>query len=536
MPPRKVTGAAAAAEAKAITPMPDGRTRIISVKARNFKQIQEVEIDHVGDIHHIKGDTAQGKTSILDAIEATIRGCNPSMVRRGASKAELELEMDTATITRIISADPAQKDILFAKTADGAAIERAQDFLKQMVGPSAFRPLRWVQLGAEGGEGHTKRLRMQRDQLLESIPMSLSDQDVADAVEALGQLYAEALAEVNFDGVNFDQHPYTVCTRLEESCMKFYSLQNSRAKDAEDILKVTPAPEMAAPKESIEELTDRVNELIRQYHRAEAQQQGQSNLAQQRDAMQATYDAEAMVLPPRTQLEKTATHYLKVKENAQAKIEELKAALAAEEAVLADADKKLTDCDDLDARWDRQEARRADLDRINAELAGGAEVVDLEVLKKQGEKARAQLKAKELQEKHDAAAQAATVARERSETIYRLVEFFRDELPKQLLSLAELPVEGLSFDADKILINGIPLHQLGTSEQYRVGIFIAAALNPRSGFVLIDGAESMGKKDLAAVAEAATERGLQLIMTFVAPDAVPAEGVTVMENGLAKTA
>jgi hypothetical protein len=133
----------------------------------------------------------------------------------------------------------------------------------------------------------------------------------------------------------------------------------------------------------------------------------------------------------------------------------------------------------------------------------------------------------------DAAAKDAHAARERAKRYDALVEFFRDTLPRELLANAELPVEGLSVDADQILINGIPLHQLGTSQQIRVGVLIASRLNPASAFILVDGAESMGKKDRAELAKVAHELGLQLIMTIVDPDAVPAPGVTVMEAGAA---
>ena len=43
-------------------------------------------------------------------------------------------------------------------------------------------------------------------------------------------------------------------------------------------------------------------------------------------------------------------------------------------------------------------------------------------------------------------------------------------------------------------INGVPLHQLGTSKQILARCLIAHALNPRSAFVLVDGREH-GKAD-----------------------------------------
>lgn len=513
-----------------------GRARILRVKARDFKQIREVEIDLDGNLHAIKGDTDQGKTSVLQAIRAAIQGADKGMVRHGAGAAELELELDSALIQRIISANPETKDVLFGKTADGRAIEKVQDFLNTLCGPSAFNPVRWVQLGAEGGKGHKERLRQQRDALLEAIHMSLTSDDVVEAVEALGEDYADALGAVNMDGVDFEQHPFTVCTKLQKVCMEFFSLQNSRAKDAENVLATTPAPEIAAPREALDVIEQRAKEATSAFYGARATQQGQANLAQRHAVLKAKVGAEAKELPDRAKLEKTAAEYIGQEETLTEEIKKLEVQLAQMRGALSEVQEKVKRCEDLYQRIEDQDARVADLAALEQELAGAGTPVDVDSLERAMEKAKALVDAKRARERHDAAASAAAEARGRAQVVYRLVELFRDELPKQLLGAAELPVEGLAFDEDMILIDDIPMHQLGTSKQYRIGILIAAALNPNSAFVLVDQAESMGRRDLAEVAEVARERGLQIVATFVAPDAVPGEGVTVMEGGLAKTA
>jgi hypothetical protein len=115
------------------------------------------------------------------------------------------------------------------------------------------------------------------------------------------------------------------------------------------------------------------------------------------------------------------------------------------------------------------------------------------------------------------------------------VTLFRDVLPSMLLARANLPLDGLAIEDETIVINGVPLHELGTSEQIRVGVVIASALNPLAGFVLVDQAESLGREGKKALASVAHELGLQLIMTVVDPDAVPGPGVTVMRGGEALT-
>jgi hypothetical protein len=95
----------------------------------------------------------------------------------------------------------------------------------------------------------------------------------------------------------------------------------------------------------------------------------------------------------------------------------------------------------------------------------------------------------------------------------------------------KMPVPGLGISEGVVTFNGIPLHQLGTSEQIRVAVMVAAAINPHTGFMLIDGAESMGSKDKAELVRAAGELGICLVMTYVDPTAVPGEGRVVMRAG-----
>lgn len=506
-----------------------GRVHILQLKARNVKLLKEVAIDFKGDIHEIAGDTGQGKTSILESIEGAIRGLDPRMVRKGQTKAEIELVLDEATIKRILGEDG--KEVLMVTDARGKTVERAKEFLKTLCGPTAFRPVEWVQLGGGDGKGRTERLRRQRDMLLEALSLTLTQEIVMEAVDSLGDEFTAALAEVNLDGVDFEQHPFVVCSALERVCYDYRKLQNSKAEEAENRLKVTPAPERSAPKRPIEELAAEEQKAIEAYHQAKGRTSSRAALQQQRTALAATIEEERAALPERERVQKTLAKLRRDKELAESEIETLKRQLEEKQQYLRTTEEQIERGTAVERRWALQDGRIQDLAAMDQELARAAGGEDLAALEKAMERARADAEARRLQDAHDAAAHTAAQARERAETFSRLVVLFRDDLPKALLETANLPVKGLGVDGDCVIINGVPLHQLGTSEQIRVGCLIASALNPRSGFVLVDGAESLGRKDRAALAEAAHELGLQLIMSVVDPDATPAEGRTVMAAG-----
>lgn len=509
------------------------RIRILHLAARNIKSVKAVDIDFDGDIHEVRGDSGQGKTTILQAIEGCLRGLDPDMIRKGATSAEIELHLTAATVKRIIGEDGA--DTLLAKDADGNMIAKAKDFLRTLCGPTAFRPLEWVALGGGEAKGKTERLRLQRKQLLEALPMSLSGKVVRAVVErALGEDAIAALDEVNLGTVDYDQHAFAVCAALTKACYEFRALQNALADDGEAKLSVLPRPERAAPKAPAAVLEAELEAARTAYLTAKGASGNLRGLTEQRDRLRAQIAEEAESIPSEERLNATEKAYQEQRDDLQGEIAQLELALAEKRAALDEVSGKLNRCAGVRRQVENHAARKADLARLEAEVSGAdGGGVDLEALEAAGVEAKARLEARKAQDALDAAAQEAHAARARAQRYDALVEFFRDTLPRELLANAELPVEGLSVDADQILINGIPLHQLGTSQQIRVGVLIASRLNPTSAFILVDGAESMGKKDRAELAKVAHELGLQLIMTIVDPDAVPAPGVTVMEAGAA---
>jgi len=503
--------------------------RILSIRAKNVKKIREVIIDDVGDIHEVRGDTDQGKTSILDAIEALFRGMDKKMVSRGADSAEIELNMSECTAKRIISAGEG-KDTLMVTGADGKAIEKAADFLKTIYSTEMFRPLAWVQLGGGEKDGSTKRRRLQRDQLLEALDVSLDAKKVmAIILRELGEDHVDAIDQVNLDGIDFNQHPFVVAQAFLQKCKEFFTLKNAEKTKAEEVLRNTPAPAIAAPKATLVECKASEEAAVAAYHEANAFAKGVEGLRERRATLAATI--EGTTVPDAEKVAKARTKYAPLVEQAEAQIKELEAQLEALRASLKASRESMAKVEDAERKIKTHTDNVADLAALDVQLAAAQGGGDIDALKAAMEQAQALTQARELQDKHDAAAKVASEAAVTAERFQDLVELFRDGIPKLLLSEAKLPVDGLSIDDETILINDVPLHQLGTSRQIRLGVLIAHALNPRSAFVLVDGAESMGSADRKALADTAGELGLQLIMTIVDPEAVPSAGVTVMRDG-----
>lgn len=443
------------------------RVRALSIRAKEFKSLREVEIGFDGEFTEIRGDSGQGKTAILHAIEAAIQGAEPSMIRNGEDSAELVLDLSDVTIRRIMHRDFDDVIAINDKTTGKPMPKtRVKGFLRALIGSGAvLRPLEWAQLGAGGSRGMTGRLREQRDALLSAVPVALSAKEVAENVNTLGM--AEELSRINLGMVDHSEHGLIVAETFKNACYEHRKKLNEIARAEEGALEASPKPEPPPPDCPVEELKAR----------AEA-------------AAQALYGADALELTMRQQRDRA--------ERLRNEIAEKQEELASIEAELE------TDAPDRDVL-------RSDLDRAQSDLA-----------------------ARESQDRHDIAATRLTAVREEARRYDTLVELFRDDIPARLLARMEMPVEGLGVEDGVVTLNGVPLHQLGTSEQIRVGVQVAARLNPGIGFVLIDGAESMGRNDRRALAAAAAAEGVHLIMTFVDADAKPQPGVIVMEDGEAK--
>lgn len=122
-------------------------TRIISLKADNFKRLRAVEITPTGDLVVISGRNGQGKTSVLDAITAALGGTStkalPRPIRDGESKAEIVLETEDLTITRRFTASGSTLTVV---DKDGVKVPKEQTRLNALLGKLSLDPLAFTLL------------------------------------------------------------------------------------------------------------------------------------------------------------------------------------------------------------------------------------------------------------------------------------------------------------------------------------------------------------------------------------------------------
>jgi hypothetical protein len=105
----------------------------------------------------------------------------------------------------------------------------------------------------------------------------------------------------------------------------------------------------------------------------------------------------------------------------------------------------------------------------------------------------------------------------------------REDAKTAAIAAAKMPIAGLDLSDGEVKFNGLPLASAGTSERIRVGMAIAAALNPKLKVVLIDELSEIDPETMKEVAAFAGEHDLQVWGCTCHSDSGQPE--VVIENG-----
>ncbi len=123
--------------------------KVISLTTTNYKRAKHVEIkpDPDGNLVIVAGKNGQGKSSVLDSISAALGGANskttPKPIRDGEDRAEIVLETEELTVTRVFTPSGSR---LTLTSKDGAKYPKAQAKLDELVGNLSMDPLAFTLL------------------------------------------------------------------------------------------------------------------------------------------------------------------------------------------------------------------------------------------------------------------------------------------------------------------------------------------------------------------------------------------------------
>ncbi len=133
--------------------------RIVRLQAEGFKRLVAVDISPEGDLIEVRGNNGEGKSSLLDAIFATLAGKDAAPikpVRTGEEYALIRVDLGDLKVTRYFGDDGATK--LKVENAEGAVFTQGQTMLDALVGSISFDPLEFAGLSPKDQAAEIRRL------------------------------------------------------------------------------------------------------------------------------------------------------------------------------------------------------------------------------------------------------------------------------------------------------------------------------------------------------------------------------------------
>lgn len=521
------------------------KQRLKGVRIRQFKGLEALDVDLTkGDATTATGENRQGKTSFVDALRVGLtgqlraglkqRGVGPEVIRQGADRAEIFVDIDELTVRRVIGPNKTTVSVMKAGgTTKDDVLASKQQFLTDLVGAGPIDPL----------DLYLAPPKDRRAKILEALPLSVTlDQlrtyasDLPDTFDVSGH-GLEVLDRTR-------QHYYDARTETNRAVKDAKKAKDEADKAAaaalaEEVVDVTGAQAaVQTAKDEASALTVRAGEARAAEERSASTRARIEELRQKALAMEATFQ-----LPSSFDDELAA---------AAGRLREAEAAAAAASARCVELEQALanartdarTAAQGRDAAQDALAIVRSGADASTAaqrdvetlrkqasdlELAIGAAVsppsdeervaAETRIAEATERLAAARTKAEQVAAGVAARAKSASAAKaladlEATAASYDAVVKALDKAPGELFATADM-IRGLTLEGDEVLLDGKRMDHLCGEEQLDLAIEIAKRAT-KCRFLIVDGLERIAPSRIETFVNRATAGGWQLIATRVA--------------------
>jgi DNA repair exonuclease SbcCD ATPase subunit len=507
--------------------------RILSFTAENFKKIRVVEIVPKGRTTTITGRNGQGKTSVLDALWALFAGKKAipeKPVRKGAEKSKLsavlsdEQDRPYLIAKRVISSDRTTSLTIEAAPGAERPAGTPQAVLDALIGEMSFDPVEFIRLGGNAA-GKKRQVEILRGLVKLDVNLDeLTNENRLDYGERtnvsrkIAELRAQAAAVIFSPGLPRE--------RVDEAEIRERRRQANEA-NAQVVQRIQEKTRLARVLEDAEEGAERHQQLIRDTS-AQVEQWKTAHPLLMEDLQQAQKLGSVLPALIETARAITAERLRSALERAKEEAAEYCRVKSEQGANLVATISERSKVLEAAHHLEREVQAAVAAARVAWEQAPASELVNLSDL--DDELSRAELTNREIGKRERRDEIEAEVLKQEAEAarLTRAMEA-REEKKRAALAGAKMPVEGLTFDEEKVWFKGIPLEQLGEAEQIRVGCALAMAANPKLRCVPIAHGESLDEESLALIDKLAEEHDFQIFMARV--DASGKVGI-VLEDGM----
>lgn len=456
--------------------MKNGVLRIVYLQAENVKRLKAVRIRPDKTLVRIEGRNAAGKSSVLDAIAAALGGgkWNPDKpIREGAKKARVVVDLDEIKVVRHWTPTRTYLDVTPKGGGPGSELPSPQAILDKLMGDLTFDPLGFVEMKPVEQISQLKRL---------------AGLDFAKLDEQRAALFTERTT-VTRDGKAAEARVGTPINKpksLEpidisklasdyEDALAHNRRRNEMERIAQDAEREVVASQLHGP-----DVQSQISEATSQYKRRCQDLQEQLRIAQEE------YERQRQQLQEQLR-EAEAQHDQKVKDFAKLSAE-ADAVKLVEVGSLSEQMEQAKQHNDAITAYHGYVQRQSEADKLAAS----------------------------------------------SEALTGQIEKL-DEQKQTMLAEATFPVEGLAFDAEGVLFNGIPLSQASSAEQLRIGVIIGLTQKPRARIMLCRNGSLLDNDSLQCLHDIAEEFDAQVFVERVAEEASPS-AVFIEDGEVVETA
>lgn len=453
--------------------------KITLVEVTDYKKVKKIVIAP-GDrsMVLIAGKNRQGKSSLIGAMSAALGGGKEAPeepIRKGQKKAEIKIEMDDGALSVVRKFHESGSSSLEVRSADGK-LASPQKILDRIVGTRFLDPLKFSRLPE----------KEQREVLLKCVDLGL---DLDAHAEQRKEAYRHR-ADANRD-----------VRRLKAE------------------LESTPAPKEIPEATSADELLAKLTELTEQdAARINAQHKLEEMRAEVKRKKAGIGQAEAL-------LEEAKAELVTVMEVRDLAIKEAEANIKRAEERLAARTKEHVEYIEEGKAQSAEAEELAKVD-LTEEIEETRKAIS-EAASKNEERVRLEAQ----KEKHDKAKAMLELAEKDADAFNTEIEEL-DQEKATALAEANMPIDGLDVDEERVIYDGVPLSQASGAEQLQVSLAIAAALSPELRDIWVEDGALLDQDSLKLVHQFAKDNDLRIWLERVGESD---DDCVIIEEGVVKT-
>lgn len=497
---------------------------ITKLEINNFIGIAEATIKPLKRTV-ITGKNGQGKTSIIEAIKAALRGAGPDKIKLGASKAEIFISTEELEVRRRITA--AGSTVTVKK--NGETIPKPQAYLDGIIGDFSFEPVRFFLMSS----------KEQTEYLLKAIPVKAT-------LEQLKRWTKGLLSAL--DGF-LPLHGLEAISLAEKTLYDLRAADNARVKTLESTIRemesnipaeakaFNPA-DVLAVMEQISEAKAQANYVEEYAREIAACETLEQDLNADRDELRnksevrynelaAAQAAAKIPLVDTEMLDKRLKAENKRMEELRAQAREIEQQISKAkiqnsqvQAAKEKADYIANDIKDmaLSVKYIEEKLAKANVNRADLlKKMSNTNPIEIKPLQEQLE---GLMKAQEYQRDIDRLADMRNElkgVKESAEARDKAVKTLQTVAPAEMLSEAKMPVDGLAYSAGQFTLHGVPIQNLSTSQKACLAVAVTRNLNKDYEIkaICLDNFESLDADTQKAFMEEAGKDGFQYFVSCV---------------------